>query len=218
MADSPAARVARDDAAFREARHDLQPGRLHGRPVEQAAEQQVAVPLHALAEGRAVVHGGGRVAQLAHAAGLRERRAHSNYAAQNRMASRAKFSPCSAGRHRRALVREPRVRSHCRLRNRAAEYHSVNGPKWTSSSTKRQCDRALCKPLGRALHPLHERHRRRAARAQGSGEARQTGGRDRAAPRAWLHVRERKRQRHDAALNTDPWQCAWPARPRPSPS
>jgi hypothetical protein len=70
------------------------------------------------------VHGGGRVAQLAHAAGLRERRAHSNYAAQNRMASRAKFSPCSAGRHRRALVREPRVRSHCRLRNRAAEYIS----------------------------------------------------------------------------------------------
>ena len=36
-----------------------------------------------------------------------------------------------------------RVRSHCRFRNRGTEYFSYSGIKWMSSSTKRQCDRAL---------------------------------------------------------------------------
>ena len=54
----------------------------------------------------------------------------------------------------------PRVRSHYRFRNRRTEYSSVSGIKWISSSTKRQCDRALsrrtataasCAPH-RALH------------------------------------------------------------------
>jgi hypothetical protein len=37
----------------------------------------------------------------------------------------------------------PRVRSHCRFRNRGTEYVSESGKKWMQGSTKRQCDRAL---------------------------------------------------------------------------
>jgi hypothetical protein len=38
---------------------------------------------------------------------------------------------------------EPRVRSHCRFRNRGTEYVGDSGITWMSASTKRQCDRAL---------------------------------------------------------------------------
>jgi hypothetical protein len=41
---------------------------------------------------------------------------------------------------------EPRVRPHCRFRNRGAEFVSVSGMKWMSGSAKRQCDRALPEP------------------------------------------------------------------------
>ena len=37
----------------------------------------------------------------------------------------------------------PRVRSHCRFRNRSTEYVSKTGIKWMSGGTKRQCDGAL---------------------------------------------------------------------------
>jgi hypothetical protein len=37
-------------------------------------------------------------------------------------------------------VPRARVRSHCRFRNTGAEYVSESGVKWTSGSTKRQCD------------------------------------------------------------------------------
>jgi hypothetical protein len=40
----------------------------------------------------------------------------------------------------------PRVRSHCRFRNRGTEYVSKSGVKGMSGSTKRQCDRALAPP------------------------------------------------------------------------
>ena len=37
----------------------------------------------------------------------------------------------------------PRVRSHCRFRDRGTEYGNKSGIKWMSGGTKRQCDRAL---------------------------------------------------------------------------
>jgi hypothetical protein len=44
----------------------------------------------------------------------------------------------------------PRVRLHCRFRNRGTEYVSKSGMKWMGGSTKRQCDRALGVPAQRA--------------------------------------------------------------------
>ena len=38
----------------------------------------------------------------------------------------------------------PKVRSHCRFRNRGTKYVSESGMKRMSGGTKRQCDRALC--------------------------------------------------------------------------
>jgi hypothetical protein len=43
-------------------------------------------------------------------------------------------------------ARSPRVRSHCRFRNRSTEYVRESGVEWMSGSTKRQCDRALRSP------------------------------------------------------------------------
>ena len=40
----------------------------------------------------------------------------------------------------------PRVRSHCRFRNRGTDYVRESGMKWMNASTKRQCDRALPSP------------------------------------------------------------------------
>jgi hypothetical protein len=39
----------------------------------------------------------------------------------------------------------PRVRSHCRFRNRGTDYLGESGMKWMSGCTKRQCDRALAR-------------------------------------------------------------------------
>jgi hypothetical protein len=45
------------------------------------------------------------------------------------------------------VMRIPRIRSHCRFRNRGTEYVSESGLKWMSGSTiKRQRDRALREP------------------------------------------------------------------------
>jgi hypothetical protein len=71
-------------------------------------------------------------------------------------------------RHRRrqpAVVR-PRVRSHCRFRNRGAEYVRESGIKWMRGSTRRQCDRALVRPPRRRPQP------RRPRRGQGLIRAR----------------------------------------------
>ena len=46
----------------------------------------------------------------------------------------------------RGSGRTPRVRSHCRFRNRSPEYVSESGITWISGRTKRQCDRALRTP------------------------------------------------------------------------
>ena len=46
----------------------------------------------------------------------------------------------------RARPGAPGVRSHCRFRNRRTEYVCESGIKRTSSSTQRQCDRALRPP------------------------------------------------------------------------
>jgi hypothetical protein len=46
----------------------------------------------------------------------------------------------------REAARAPRARSHCRFRNRGTDYVSEPGMKRTSSSTKRQCDRARRAP------------------------------------------------------------------------
>jgi hypothetical protein len=50
-----------------------------------------------------------------------------------------------------ALVREhrvPRIRPHCRFRNRGTEFVRDSGVKGMSGSAKRQCDRALRVPAG----------------------------------------------------------------------
>jgi hypothetical protein len=47
----------------------------------------------------------------------------------------------------------PRVRSHCRFRNRGTDYVREYGMKWMSFSTKRQCDRALPAPPPPARQP-----------------------------------------------------------------
>ena len=60
-----------------------------------------------------------------------------------------------------------RVRSHCRFRNRGAEYFSDSCIKWTSRSTKRQSERALGRTAVASLEGLgvqdalrHEEHER----------------------------------------------------------
>jgi hypothetical protein len=65
--------------------------------------------------------------------------------------------PCSAQPRSRMLIESrtlhsgaggpPRVRSHCRFRNRGTDYISESGMKWMSGGAKRQCDRALGPPL-----------------------------------------------------------------------
>jgi hypothetical protein len=55
--------------------------------------------------------------------------------------SRSAARSVAASRSRRCAAR---VRPHCRFRNRGTEYVSDSGAKWMSSSTRRQCDRALC--------------------------------------------------------------------------
>jgi hypothetical protein len=62
-----------------------------------------------------------------------------------------------------AQRRLPRVRLHCRFRNRGPEYVSESGIKWMSGSTKRQCDRALRPPrfdLALAVRARRVRHAR----------------------------------------------------------
>ena len=48
----------------------------------------------------------------------------------------------------------PRVRPHCRFRNRGTEYVSKSGINWMSGGAKRQCDRALVMPLVELRHAL----------------------------------------------------------------
>ena len=55
-------------------------------------------------------------------------------------------APCRPGSRRRRRS-SPRVRPHCRFRNRGTDYISESGIKWMGGSTKRQCARAL--PGGR---------------------------------------------------------------------
>ena len=56
--------------------------------------------------------------------------------------------PAGAGRRCRPTRTgsRPRVRSHCRFRNRGTEYVSDSGMKRMSGGTKRPCGRVLCRP------------------------------------------------------------------------
>ena len=67
--------------------------------------------------------------------------------------------PGRTRRRARAAARgpgtRPRVRSHCRFRNRGTEYVSEYGIKWTRGSLKRQCDRALTHPRAAADRLWH---------------------------------------------------------------
>jgi hypothetical protein len=45
-----------------------------------------------------------------------------------------------------AAASAPRVRSHCRFRNRGTDYLSTSCMKWMSGNAKRRCDRALSAP------------------------------------------------------------------------
>jgi hypothetical protein len=113
-----------------------------------------------------------------------------------------------AGLQRRGLAatllawRRPMVRSHCRSRNRYTECVSDSGTKRMSSTTKRQCDRALRRPAARAL-------RRPAGSLRGHGAARLP-----AAARP-----QRARRTADASCGGGPASCrrarsAEPAPPR----
>ena len=80
-------------------------------------------------------------------------------------------------RHRQALLlrelgarrepadeRQPRVRSHCRFRNRGTEYVSGSCIKWIGGGAKRQCDRALRQPHELVVAPEERRLARRRLR------------------------------------------------------
>jgi hypothetical protein len=85
---------------------------------------------------------------------------------RSRSARRAR-GPASPGRCRTAWNRaapptpgargrpgRPRVRSHCRSRNKGTQYVSEAGIKWMSRSIKQKCDRALGRPApGRNRRP-----------------------------------------------------------------
>jgi hypothetical protein len=103
-------------------------------------------------------------------------------AARRRPAASSSARPRRACRRRRRGCR-PRVRSHCRFRNRAADYLSEYGMKCLSGGTKRQCNRTLCRPPGRGYpSPGPPRRRPPAARESkawtGEREEQQDGERD----------------------------------------
>jgi hypothetical protein len=82
---------------------------------------------------------------------LRSRTVYSNNARSfERRARTSTSEQCATARASAAPASDrptsPRVRSHCRFRNRSTEYVRKFDMKWISGSTKRQCDRARTPP------------------------------------------------------------------------